>query len=97
MNGRAIESGDKHDRWSEPINLPSPANAGFCFWGDLMTTSASTVGLPEDKAYIIHHFNCATCCADGLLLWETYLQVFDAHAQLQPRSQSSRRPGPQHP
>lgn len=31
-----------------------------------MATSASTVGLPEDKAYITHHFNCATCCAAGL-------------------------------
>lgn len=60
-----------------------------------MAISASTVGLPEDKAYITHHFNCPTCCAaglsggkqarcsDGLLLWETYLQAFDAHAQPQ--------------
>lgn len=59
-----------------------------------MATSASTVGLPEDKDYIAHHFNCPTCCAaglsggkqarcsDGLLLWETYLQAFDAHTQL---------------
>ncbi|MDO1475615.1 MULTISPECIES: hypothetical protein [Comamonas] len=31
-----------------------------------MATSASTVGLPEDKAYIAHHFNCPTCCAAGL-------------------------------
>lgn len=72
-----------------------------------MATSASTVGLPEDKAYITHHFNCATCCAaglsggkqerctGGLQLWETYLQAFDTHAQLQPRSQPSRRSGPQ--
>ena len=71
-------------------------------------TSASTVGLPEDKAYITRHFNCATCCAaglsggkqercsDGQQLWEAYLQAFDAHAQLQPRSQPSRRSGPQH-
>lgn len=61
-----------------------------------MATSASTVDLPEDKAYITHHFNCATCCAaglsggkqercsDGQQLWEAYLQAFDAHAQLQP-------------
>ena len=73
-----------------------------------MATSASTVGLPEDKAYITLHFNCATCCStglscskqerctDGLLLWEAYLQAFDTHAQLQPRSQPSRRSGPQH-
>jgi len=60
-----------------------------------MAASASTVGLPEDKAYIAHHFNCPTCCAaglsggkqarcpDGLQLWEAYLQAFDAHAQPQ--------------
>ena len=58
-----------------------------------LATSASTVGLPEDKAYIAHHFNCPTCiaagatpgkqarCADGKQLWETYLQAFDAHAR----------------
>ena len=52
-----------------------------------MATSASTVGLPEDKAYIAHHFNCTTCCAaglssgqqerctDGLLLWDAYNQA----------------------
>ena len=85
MNRRASDSGDKHDRCSaHQSTTPTPADAGFCFLGDLMATSASTVGLPEDKAYIIHHFNCATCCADGLLLWETYLQALDAHAQLQP-------------
>ncbi|MBL5979775.1 hypothetical protein JAO85_21075 [Comamonas sp. NyZ500] len=60
-----------------------------------MATSASTVDLPEDKAYIAHHFNCPTCCAAGLSggkqarcthgqqLWETYLQAFDAHARPQ--------------
>ncbi|MPN12301.1 hypothetical protein SDC9_159617 [bioreactor metagenome] len=53
-------------------------------------TSASTVGLPEDKAYIAHHFNCPTCCAagrsggkqtrcpDGQRLWDLYLQAFQA-------------------
>ncbi|OAD83964.1 hypothetical protein ATN89_12390 [Comamonas thiooxydans] len=30
-----------------------------------LATSAATVGLPEDKAYIAHHFNCPTCCAAG--------------------------------
>ena len=55
-------------------------------------TSASTVGLPEDKAYIAHHFNCPTCCAaglsggkqarcpDGQRLWDLYLQAFQAQA-----------------
>lgn len=64
-----------------------------------MATSASSVGLPEDKAYIAHHFKCPTCiaagatpgkqarCADGQQLWKTYLQAFDAHARPQaPRS-----------
>lgn len=55
-----------------------------------MKTSASTVDLPEDKAYIAHHFKCPTCiaagatpgkqarCPDGLLLWEAYLKAFAA-------------------
>ncbi len=55
-----------------------------------MATSASTVGLPEDKAYIAHHFNCPTCiaagatpgkqarCPDGQHLWDLYLQAFQA-------------------
>lgn len=53
-----------------------------------MKTSASTVDLPEDKAYIAHHFNCPTCiaagatpgkqarCPDGQRLWDLYLQAF---------------------
>ena len=53
-------------------------------------TSASTVGLPEDAAYIAHHFKCPTCiaagatpgkqarCPDGLLLWEAYIKAFEA-------------------
>lgn len=57
-----------------------------------MAISASTVGLPEDKAYISHHFKCPTCiaagatpgkqarCPDGQRLWELYLQAFQAQA-----------------
>lgn len=49
-----------------------------------MTTSASAVGLEEDKAYLLHHFNCPTCisvgatlgkqarCPDGAQLWRAY-------------------------
>lgn len=56
-----------------------------------MTTSASTVGLPEDKAYLSHHFNCSQCCAaglsggqqqrctEGLRLWNLYLRAAAAH------------------
>ncbi|MEG0558142.1 MAG: hypothetical protein RR907_06635 [Comamonas sp.] len=55
-----------------------------------MATSASTVGLEEDKAYIAHHFNCPTCCAaglsggkqarcaDGLRLWNLYQRAYQA-------------------
>ncbi len=31
-----------------------------------MATSASTVGLPEDRTYLLHNFNCPICCAAGL-------------------------------
>ena len=56
-------------------------------------TSASTVDLPEDAAYIAHHFKCPTCiaagatpgkqarCPDGLLLWEAYLKAFEAYTR----------------
>ena len=49
-----------------------------------MTASASTVGLPEDKAYLNHHFNCPYCisagttpgkqerCPEGQQLWQAY-------------------------
>lgn len=52
-----------------------------------MATSASTVGLPEDQAYLLHHFNCPYCisagatpgkqerCPEGLQLWNTYNHV----------------------
>lgn len=55
-----------------------------------MAISASTVDLPEDKAYIAHHFKCQTCiaagatpgkqarCPDGQHLWDLYLQAFQA-------------------
>lgn len=58
-----------------------------------MKASASTVGLPEDKAYISHHFKCATCiaagaapgkqarCTDGQQLWDAYLKAFEAHTR----------------
>lgn len=55
-----------------------------------MKSSASTVGLPEDLAYRLHHFNCSTCCAaglsggkqarcaDGLRLWNLYQRAYQA-------------------
>lgn len=55
-----------------------------------MKASASTVDLEEDKAYMLHHFNCPTCCAaglsggkqarcaDGLRLWNLYLRAYQA-------------------
>ena len=55
-----------------------------------MTTSASTVGLEEDKAYLLHHFSCPTCiaagatpgkqarCPAGLRLWNLYLRAANA-------------------
>ena len=55
-----------------------------------MATSASTVDLPEDKAYIAHHFSCPQCCAaglsggkqarcqEGLRLWNLYQRAYQA-------------------
>ena len=52
-----------------------------------MKTSASTVGLAEDRAYLNHHFSCPLCCAagisggkqarctDGQALWDAYNQA----------------------
>lgn len=56
-----------------------------------MKTNHSTVGLPEDRAYQLHHVKCPTCiaagatpgkqarCADGLQLWSLYLRAAAAH------------------
>lgn len=55
-----------------------------------MTASASTVGLPEDRSYLLHHFNCPTCiaagatpgkqerCLEGAALWAAYRKAFAA-------------------
>ena len=55
-----------------------------------MAASASTVGMPEDTAYLNHHVNCSFCisagitpgkqqrCAEGLRLWNLYLRAFQA-------------------
>ncbi|PIG07817.1 hypothetical protein CLU84_0644 [Comamonas sp. 26] len=64
---------------------------GAITWASIdMATSASTVGLPEDKSYLLHHFHCNTCisagatpgkqarCADGLRLWNLYLRAYQA-------------------
>lgn len=49
-----------------------------------MSASLSTVDMPEDRAYLAHHFKCRACCAagktpdlqqrcaQGLELWEAY-------------------------
>ena len=66
-----------------------------------MATSASTVGLPEDRAYLAHHFNCPTCCAagrsggkqdrcaDGVQLWDAYNQA--AHLFSRPKQKAPKR------
>ena len=58
-----------------------------------MATSASTVDLPEDKAYLNHHVNCSFCisagatpgkqarCAEGLQLLNLYLRAFAAQSR----------------
>ena len=58
-----------------------------------MKASASTVGMPEDKAYLNHHVNCRYCisagqtpgkqarCAEGLQLWNLYLRAFAAQSR----------------
>lgn len=55
-----------------------------------MTASASTVGLPEDRAYQLHHVKCPTCiaagatqgkqqrCVEGLRLWNLYQRAYQA-------------------
>ena len=52
-----------------------------------MAATNSTVGLPEDKAYLNHHVVCPQCCAAGLSggkqarcaaglqLWNLYLRA----------------------
>ena len=62
-----------------------------------MATSASTVGLPEDKAYLNHHFNCLYCisagatpgkqerCPEGLQLWQAYRLATTPQEHKQPR------------
>lgn len=55
--------------------------------------SASTAGLPEDKAYLLHHAKCPTCkaagampgklarCPEGLQLWNVYLRAAAAQSR----------------
>lgn len=62
-----------------------------------MATSASTVGLPEDKAYLNHHFSCPYCisagatprkqerCPEGLRLWQDYCFATTPQEHPQPR------------
>ena len=53
----------------------------------MLATTYSTVDLLEDRAYLVHHFNCLVCCAAGKTpglqkrcplgqdLWATYLKA----------------------
>ena len=62
-----------------------------------MKASASTVDLEEDKAYMLHHFNCPTCCAaglsggkqarcaDGQQLWGAYNRAVRPHQEQRPQ------------
>ena len=59
-----------------------------------MSPIYSTVGIPEDQAYLTHHFACPTCCAAGrtpghtprcprgLELWAAYEAAMLARDQI---------------
>ncbi|THJ35972.1 hypothetical protein E8K88_01445 [Lampropedia aestuarii] len=60
-----------------------------------MSFTRSTVGMPEDQAYLLHHFACPSCsaagitpgtqqrCATGAALWAQYQGAYNAreHAE----------------
>ena len=55
-----------------------------------MIATRSTVDLPEDQAYLLHHFNCPSCsaagitpgtqqrCQSGQALWAAYQGAYNA-------------------
>ncbi|GEM_PF-4241805 len=67
-----------------------------------MSASLSTVDMPEDRAYLAHHFNCPACCAagrtpgmqqrctEGLALWDAYQEAWRARDRAERQARAAR-------